>query len=247
MCDAPDRDVPGIRCGYPMPCPHHTADGGRKIRVGVVVAPDVPPPRPPTAPANLSKPVWRLHHAALRRTGESLFRSACPACGKGMLLVRREPVTFRLARFDVCVACGQRVEYLDSKIGGEEPVAVVEEGPIAGTRLPPGAWSAADERPAKPRPQAAPGDTKLGWEYCECGCKGVALKIGGLDFWLYDTLQGGKDCLYLGLGHGYALSKRVGTFDNYDDAEKAVRAKVDLPAIEAALRGEPYDDDRKAE
>ena len=24
MCLRPDRDVPGIICGYPLPCPHHT-------------------------------------------------------------------------------------------------------------------------------------------------------------------------------------------------------------------------------
>lgn len=24
-CDKPDRDVPTLVCGYPMPCPHHTA------------------------------------------------------------------------------------------------------------------------------------------------------------------------------------------------------------------------------
>jgi hypothetical protein len=23
-CRAPDRDVPGIKCGYPLPCPWHT-------------------------------------------------------------------------------------------------------------------------------------------------------------------------------------------------------------------------------
>ncbi|VVB55213.1 Uncharacterised protein [uncultured archaeon] len=23
-CNQPDRDVPGIICGYPLPCPHHT-------------------------------------------------------------------------------------------------------------------------------------------------------------------------------------------------------------------------------
>ncbi len=23
-CQRPDRDVPGIVCGYPLPCPHHT-------------------------------------------------------------------------------------------------------------------------------------------------------------------------------------------------------------------------------
>lgn len=25
FCDQPDRDVPGIKCGYPLPCPYHTA------------------------------------------------------------------------------------------------------------------------------------------------------------------------------------------------------------------------------
>lgn len=23
-CTSPDRDVPGIKCGYPLPCPHHS-------------------------------------------------------------------------------------------------------------------------------------------------------------------------------------------------------------------------------
>lgn len=23
-CARPDRDVPGLECGYPLPCPHHT-------------------------------------------------------------------------------------------------------------------------------------------------------------------------------------------------------------------------------
>ena len=25
ICRRPDRDVPGLACGYPLPCPHHTA------------------------------------------------------------------------------------------------------------------------------------------------------------------------------------------------------------------------------
>lgn len=24
-CKQPDRDCPGLVCGYPLPCPHHTA------------------------------------------------------------------------------------------------------------------------------------------------------------------------------------------------------------------------------
>lgn len=34
-CQQPDRDVPKLTCGYPLPCPHHTlvlqADG--RVRV----------------------------------------------------------------------------------------------------------------------------------------------------------------------------------------------------------------------
>lgn len=25
ICEKPDRDEPKLKCGYPMPCPHHTA------------------------------------------------------------------------------------------------------------------------------------------------------------------------------------------------------------------------------
>ncbi len=25
VCDKPDRDVPRMKCGYPLPCPYHTA------------------------------------------------------------------------------------------------------------------------------------------------------------------------------------------------------------------------------
>ncbi len=24
ICEKPDRDVQGLKCGYPLPCPHHT-------------------------------------------------------------------------------------------------------------------------------------------------------------------------------------------------------------------------------
>jgi hypothetical protein len=24
LCNQPDRDVPKLKCGYPLPCPHHT-------------------------------------------------------------------------------------------------------------------------------------------------------------------------------------------------------------------------------
>ena len=25
FCKSPDRDVPGLKCGHPLPCPQHTA------------------------------------------------------------------------------------------------------------------------------------------------------------------------------------------------------------------------------
>lgn len=41
-CQAPDRDVPGITCGYPLPCPHHNF---RKVVRVLVVVGGPPPPR----------------------------------------------------------------------------------------------------------------------------------------------------------------------------------------------------------
>lgn len=35
-CPCPDRHNPKLECGYPMPCPHHTPECARKIRVLVV-------------------------------------------------------------------------------------------------------------------------------------------------------------------------------------------------------------------
>jgi hypothetical protein len=37
LCPCPDRHAPKLECGYPMPCPHHTPECARKIRVLVVV------------------------------------------------------------------------------------------------------------------------------------------------------------------------------------------------------------------
>lgn len=36
-CQAPDRDVPALTCGYPLPCPHHNFR--RVIKVAVLVQP----------------------------------------------------------------------------------------------------------------------------------------------------------------------------------------------------------------
>jgi hypothetical protein len=35
MCQAPDRDVPALTCGYPLPCPHHNFR--KVVRVAVIL------------------------------------------------------------------------------------------------------------------------------------------------------------------------------------------------------------------
>lgn len=36
-CERPDRDVPSIKCGYPLPCPWHTAI----LEDGILYAPKI--------------------------------------------------------------------------------------------------------------------------------------------------------------------------------------------------------------
>jgi len=63
---------------------------------------------------NLHNPPIQVVHAHLKRTGESPYRSECPFCFHGVLLVGRdEKAGFRLMAADTCICCGQAVEYLD--------------------------------------------------------------------------------------------------------------------------------------
>lgn len=69
---------------------------------------------------NAEKPVMKVCHADLQRWDpDSLFKSHCPACDSGILLVERERTSFRLLRRDRCIFCAQRVEYTDATIAGE--------------------------------------------------------------------------------------------------------------------------------
>ena len=49
FCQKPDRDVPGIVCGYPLPCPHHTVIldkneiGEAQVRVPASGVPQISP------------------------------------------------------------------------------------------------------------------------------------------------------------------------------------------------------------
>lgn len=40
-CDRPDRDAPGMRCGYPLPCPWHTVEAEIKHGDLVITVPRV--------------------------------------------------------------------------------------------------------------------------------------------------------------------------------------------------------------
>ncbi len=78
------------------------------------------PPKPNNVRA---KPLQRVSHATLTRwCDESDYRSKCPACDEGILLVLRDQVTHALINVDRCVGCGQTVIYTDKFIGGEPVV-----------------------------------------------------------------------------------------------------------------------------
>lgn len=65
-----------------------------------------------TRPArNANRPVKMVCHAELARVDLSLFRSECPECDEGVLMMRRHPTTLRLLREDICLLCGQRFMY----------------------------------------------------------------------------------------------------------------------------------------
>ena len=62
---------------------------------------------------NINKEPMIVKHSELYREGDSMFRSACPVCNEGFLLVRRDQDTFELLAEDNCILCGQRVIYSD--------------------------------------------------------------------------------------------------------------------------------------
>lgn len=69
---------------------------------------------------NLHAEPVRVKHADLERWDpESAYKSKCPACEAGLLLVYRDRTTFRLARTDRCISCAQTVIYTDAEISGE--------------------------------------------------------------------------------------------------------------------------------
>ena len=63
---------------------------------------------------NYNEPRRVVKHADLERVSpESIFRSGCPHCKIGILLVGRHARTFELLAEDRCILCGQLFEYSD--------------------------------------------------------------------------------------------------------------------------------------
>lgn len=63
---------------------------------------------------NYHRGIIKVKHAELKRvSSESDFKSVCPVCDEGMLLMRRDPSSLHLCKDDNCVLCGTRFEYTD--------------------------------------------------------------------------------------------------------------------------------------
>lgn len=64
---------------------------------------------------NSGNPPIVIKHSELEREdGESAYKSKCPACDRGILLVRRsQNPPFELLEHDRCIACAQSVVYSD--------------------------------------------------------------------------------------------------------------------------------------
>lgn len=71
-------------------------------------------------PKNVKKGLIRVSHTVLQRCSqESVFRSKCPACPNGVLLVCRDQESLAIINLDCCIACGQQVMYTDKYIAGQ--------------------------------------------------------------------------------------------------------------------------------
>ncbi len=68
---------------------------------------------------NSGRPVISVRHSRLVRYGDSRYKSTCPACREGLLMMQRMGPGVRLSRHDTCTLCCQRVFYTDVDVNGE--------------------------------------------------------------------------------------------------------------------------------
>jgi len=63
---------------------------------------------------NLKEEPILVAHSELERFSEtSIYKSICPKCKEGLLLVTRNQDTLKIRKDDMCVLCGQRFIYTD--------------------------------------------------------------------------------------------------------------------------------------
>lgn len=74
----------------------------------------------------------------------------------------------------------------------------------------------------------------IGWEYCECGCKGFTAKLGDINYWTCDNLKGEY---WLVEGHGHTLGRDMGKYASQEEVDDAVRddAKPRLKKLRTSL------------
>lgn len=66
------------------------------------------------SPENVGAPTIAIAHSSLTRyNDESAYKSKCPACKEGVLLVMRDQKTLELRKDDRCILCAQHVIYSD--------------------------------------------------------------------------------------------------------------------------------------
>ena len=66
---------------------------------------------------NINEPVLEIHHSELERFSKtSIYKSVCPVCEQGLLLIYRNQKTLKLEEYDRCVLCGQLIRYLDIEL-----------------------------------------------------------------------------------------------------------------------------------
>lgn len=69
---------------------------------------------------NLNAEPIKVKHSELTRFDpESAYKSECPVCETGLLLIYRDSITLKLVRTDRCISCAQTVIYTDAEINGE--------------------------------------------------------------------------------------------------------------------------------
>ncbi len=66
-----------------------------------------------------AEPIQVKHSDLTRSDPESAYKSECPVCDAGLLLIYRDSITYKLVRTDRCIACAQTVVYTDTEINGE--------------------------------------------------------------------------------------------------------------------------------